>query len=143
MLMLLGPLLFEVQPFNLTDATHSYGASHVEKPVLGGRQPLEYTGEETESWSFRAILFPQVFGGEDGLTLLKIMSRSGLPQYMMRGDGSMMGWMVVTSVTERSSYLDRSGVGKVIEIDINVSRSDAPTAQGYFEGLQGLFGGLF
>lgn len=143
MLMLIGPVLFKVQPFNLTDAAHSYGASHVEKPVMGGRQPFEFTGEDTESWSFRAVLFPQKFGGESALTLLKLMSRSGLPQYMLRGDGSLMGWMVVTAVTERSSYLDASGVGRVIEVDISLNRSEAPSARGYFEGLQGLFGGLF
>lgn len=143
MLMMLGPVQFKVQPFNLTETTHSHGATHVEKPVIGGRQPVEFTGEDTESWSFRANLFPQKFGGESALTMLKLMSKSGLPQYMLRGDGSLMGWMAVTSVTERSSYLDASGVGKVVEVDLSLIRTGRPTATGYYEGLKSLFGGLF
>lgn len=143
MLMLIGPVQFEIEPFNLTETTHSHGASHVRKPVIGGRQPLEFTGEDPETWSLRAVLFPQKFGGESALTVLRLLTRSGIPQYMFRGDGALMGWVTLDSVTERSSYLDASGVGRMIEVDISVTRSHAPTAPGYFSALSGLFGGLF
>lgn len=143
MLMLIGPVRFRVQPLNATEYTHSHGASHVEKPVIGGRPPLEWTGDETESWSIRAVLFPETFGGESALTVLALMRKTGLPQYMMRGDGTLMGWVVITSITEKSTYLDASGVGKVIEVDLGLRRSGAPSVAGYVQGISGLFGGLF
>ena len=143
MLMLIGPVKFKVAPFSLHETTHGHGARFAVKPVIGGRQPLEYTGDDAETWNISARLFPQKFGGESALTMLAVMRRSGLPQYMMRGDGLLMGWVAVTSVTERSSYLDASGVGKMIEVDLSLTRTQAPTAAGYYDGLKNLFGGLF
>ncbi len=143
MLMLIGPVRLEVAPFNATEYTHTHGASHVEKPIMGVRPPLEWTGDTSESWLLRANLFPETFGGESALTVLAFMRKSGVPQYMLRGDGTLMGWVVIDSVTERSSFLDGSGVGRMIEVDIAMRRSQAPTPAGYFQALRGLFGDLF
>ena len=56
MLMTLGPIRFEVYPFNATEYDHGHETSFVEKPVLGARPPLEWVGEGAESWSIRAII---------------------------------------------------------------------------------------
>lgn len=143
MLILLGPLQFKVAPFNTTEYSHSHSASFAEKPIIGARPPLEWTGDGTETWSIRANLFPKKFGGESALTILALMRKMGAPQYMMRGDGTLMGWVVVTDVSERSSYLAADGVGKVVEVDISLTRSSMPTPAGYFEAAKNLFGGLF
>ena len=143
MLMMIGLVALEVAPFNATEYTHAQSASHAEKPVLGTRAPLEFTGQGAETWQVRANLFPERFGGEDNLTTLSLMCSSGLPQYMARGDGSLMGWVIIESVSERSSFLDASGVGKVIEVDISLRRSQAPTVAGYFAALSAVFRGLF
>ena len=42
MLMSLGPIRFEVYPFNATDYEHGHESGFVEKPVLGARPPLEW-----------------------------------------------------------------------------------------------------
>ena len=54
MLMSLGPIRFEVHPFNATEYDHGHESGFVEKPVLGARPPLEWVGEGPESWSIRA-----------------------------------------------------------------------------------------
>jgi hypothetical protein len=41
MLMVLGPVRFEVWPLNATDYGHGHEAFFAEKPVLGTRPPLE------------------------------------------------------------------------------------------------------
>lgn len=132
MLMSLGPIQFEVLPFNATEYDHSHESSFAEKPVLGTRQPLEWVGEGTEGWTIKAKLFPQRFGGLGDLEKLYQARASGRPQYLMRGDGAQMGWVVIDRVTERSSYLDAGGVGKVIDVDIAVRRADAPPDDLYF-----------
>jgi len=53
----------------------------------------------------------------------------------MRGDGALMGWVNILSVTERASYLGRNGVGKVIDVDITVKRASAPSAGSFFSLL--------
>ena len=54
MLMSLGPVRFEIYPFNTTGYGHDHETSFVEKPVLGARPPLEWVGEGSESWSITA-----------------------------------------------------------------------------------------
>ena len=139
MLMVLGPVQFEVWPFNATEYEHGHEASFAEKPVLGTRPPLEWVGEGPETWSIKARIFPRRFGGLDDLKKLSQARASGRPQYLMRGDGAQMGWVVIEKVQENSSYLDVKGVGQVIEIDIAVRRSAKPSNGSYFSLLSGLF----
>ena len=139
MLLLLGPVRLSLVPFNATGYDHSHETRYAVKPVLGGPEPLEHVGEGAETWTIRARLFPQRFGGQSGLALLDLARRSGQPQYLMRGDGRLMGWVAILSVVERSSYLDAGGVGRVIDVDITVRQSAGPAAGLYFA----IFGALF
>lgn len=143
MLMMVGPVILKVAPFNLTDYTHTHGGSFAEKPVMGGRQPLEWMGQATETWNLSAKLFPARFGGSSSLAILSAVRASGLPQFMLRGDGSLMGWVVVEQVTEKFTMLDTNGVGKVIDVAISLKRSQPPTPAGYVAALSGLFSGVF
>lgn len=139
MLMVLGPIQFEVWPFNATEYEHGHETSFAEKPVLGTRPPLEWVGDGPEVWTLHARIFPRRFGGLDDLKKLAQARASGKPQYLMRGDGAQMGWVVIEKVDERSTYLDAKGVGQVIEIDISVKRSSKPSNGSYFSLLSGLF----
>lgn len=143
MLMMIGPVKFTVQPFNMTDYTHSHGGSFVEKPVIGGRQPLEWMGQATETWTINAKLFPARFDGSSSLATLAAIRAAGLPQYMVRGDGSLMGWVVVEQIVERSSVLDSNGVGKIIDVAITLKRAQPPTPAGFIAAVSGFFAGLF
>lgn len=143
MLMMIGPVRFKVAPFSMSETSRKTGGSWVEKPVMGARPLVEFTGDGPEAWSIRARLLPRRFGGEGNLELLGLMRASGLPQYMLRGDGRLMGWVVLTDVSERSSYLDADGVGQVIEVDLSLRRAQRPTMNGYAAGVANLFQGLF
>lgn len=139
MLMSLGPIKFEVYPFNATEYGHDHESTFAEKPVLGARPPLEWVGEGTESWSIKAKIFPHKFGGLGDLKKLYQARAAGRPLYLMRGDGSQMGWVVIDKVSERSSYLDAQGIGKVIEVDISVRRSSKPSNGSFFSVFSGVF----
>jgi phage protein U len=139
MLMTLGPIRFEVYPFNATEYDHGHESSFVEKPVLGARPPLEWVGEGAENWSIRAIIFPQKFGGLGDLKKLYQARAAGRPLYLMRGDGAQMGWVVIERVSERSSYLDAEGIGRVIDVDISVRRAAKPSNGSFFSLFSGMF----
>jgi uncharacterized protein len=139
MLMMIGPVRFEIAPLNATGFDHGHEAGFAEKPVLGTRPPLEFVGAGPESWTINARLFPHKFGGLGDLERLAQARASGLPQYMMRGDGSLMGWVVITQVSEKWSYLDAKGIGRVVDVTISVQRCQGPSAGAYFSILSGLF----
>lgn len=126
MLMMLGPVSFTVAPFNTHETAFTHEAGFAEKPVVGAPIGMEFVGEGPERWLIRARLFPEKFGGMGQLEQLAEIRKSGDPQYMMRGDGAQMGWVVILSVSERSSHLDASGVGRVIDVDIAVQRASKP-----------------
>lgn len=140
MLMVLGALSFQVWPFNPTETSKESGGEYVEKPVMGRRPPLEFVGETSETYSITARLFPAKLGGLSSLSMLHAMRQSGIPQYLMRGDGVPLGWMVVDSVSERSSHLGANGVGQVIDVDISMRRSDAPQDADFFSTVIGMLG---
>lgn len=139
MLMMLGPVQFDVVPFNTNDYSRGHEADFAQKPVLGTRPPLEFVGEGPETWTIKAKLFPEKFGGMGQMELLYQARSSGRPQYLMRGDGAVMGWVVIVSVQERATYLDRKGVGKVIEVDISVKRCGSPSSGSFFSLMADIF----
>ena len=139
MLMSLGPVRFEIYPFNATDYGHEHESSFVEKPVLGTRPPLEWVGEGPESWSITARIFPHKFGGLGDLKKLYQARAAGRPLYLMRGDGAQMGWVVVEKVAERSSYLDAKGIGRVVDVDITLRRAAKPSNGSFFSLFAGMF----
>lgn len=140
MLLMIGPVRMKVAPFNVTSYTQTRETSYVAKPVLGGREPMEYVGEGPATISVAGKLYPEKFGGTSSLTVLNLARASGTPQWLMRGDGGMMGWVVIETVKERSTYLDADGVGRVIDVDIELRRVGIPLAATFFSALAGLFG---
>lgn len=139
MLMMIGPVRFKVAPLNATEVGHSHESAFVEKPVLGAMTPVEWVGEGPETWTIRGKLFPRRFGGMDDLALLKASRAAGQPQYMMRGDGGMLGWVVIERISERSTYLDAGGVGQVIDLDVTVRRVPAPSSALFFSIMEAVF----
>jgi len=139
MLMSLGPIRFEVYPFNATGYDHNHETGFAEKPVLGARPPLEWVGEGPEAWSIKARIFTHKFGGLGDLKKLYQARSAGRPLYLMRGDGAQMGWVVIDKVTEQSSYLDAQGIGQVIDVDISVRRASKPSNGNFFSVFSGVF----
>lgn len=139
MLMQLGAVQFSVAPFNANEIGHEASAAFASHDVVGRRPPLEFVGEGPESWTIRGTLFPHRLGGLDELAEMQAMRAAGLPQFLMRGDGVPLGWVVIERINERSSYLDKDGIGRVIEFDVSVKRASAPNAAGIFNALLRLF----
>lgn len=139
MLMMIGPVVFEVQPFNLQGYDHHHETNFAQKPVIGTAPVMEWTGEGAETWSLHGRLFPRHFGGMGTLSLLYIARASGAPQYMIRGDGVLMGWVQILKVNERSSYIDPGGVGKIIDFDVSLQRCDGPSNGAFYAAMAGIF----
>ena len=146
MLCQIGQIQFEVAPFNMHETTHEAGASFAAHEVVGAMPPLEFVGEAPESWTVRGRLFPHAYsrlGVGSGMTQLgnmHAMRASGSAQFFMRGDGVPMGWVVIETISETATYLAADGVGKVIEFEVKLKRSQGPSVDGIFNALVGLFG---
>ena len=138
MLYSLGALAIEVHPFNTHAVSERASTDYAVKPVAGAEPPLEHVGEGGTEMSLSGRIFPQALGGMDQLAILHQMRVSGLPQYLMRGDGKPLGWFAILSVDAEHSYLDAQGVGKQIDISISLRRAKAPSNQSFFALISGL-----
>lgn len=138
MLMMLGALRIEIAPFNVHEITETGETDYAVKPVVGTEQPIEFVGEAMNSISLSGRLFPHELGGLDELELLRQMRMSGKPQYLMRGDGTPYGWFAILGVQSRSSFLSQHGIGKQIEVSINLRRAPLPSPFSFFSLMQGL-----
>jgi phage protein U len=140
MLYSLGPLVFEVAPFNTHEVKRTASADFAAKDLLGRRKSHEFVGDGDEKIELRGKLFPQKLGGLDGLAMLEGLRASGTPYMLMRGDGTPLGWFLVERVQEQSSHHDAKGVGRLIEFEIELVRDDAPSPANFLASLFTLFG---
>lgn len=119
---------------NAHEASLTGTADYAAKDVLGTAKPREAVGEGDEEFKIAGRLFPQKFprSGLEELSALHEMRRSQVPQIFVRGDGLNMGWWLITHVSEKHTYLDRTGVGKFIEFDLTMVRSPSPPSIGAY-----------
>lgn len=140
MLAQLGSTQFEIVPFNAHEFSHDGSADHVEKPVIGRRPPLEFVGEGSDTRRISCRLFPERFGGLSSVEGLQKQRASGKSLPFMRGDGRALGWYVITDISQTDTYIGRHGVGRVVEVEISLLRSDPAGAGSVFSILSGMGG---
>jgi uncharacterized protein len=138
MLACIGPVAFDIFPFNMTGWSSSEESTFVEKSVLGIRPPLEWVGEGPASWSISAKLFPDKFGGTGDLAALKAARMTGLPQFFFLGNGTPVGWIVIANLKVKHTYLSPNGFGQVVECDIELKASGGPSAGAFFSIISGI-----
>lgn len=138
MLYMLGALRIQVAPFNIADVSESGSTDYAVKGVVGVEQPLEFVGEGSNEMTLTGQLFPLALGGMSELEVLTQMRVSGKPQYLMRGDGRPLGWFAILGADTRHGYLNSQGVGKQIEVRINLRRAQTPSALSYFSLISAL-----
>jgi phage protein U len=119
----LSAIQFQFVPVNVSEVSRETGSDFAAKDVMGAPRPREYVGEADERLTFAGTLLPQKFGGLSGIDALQAIARAGQPQMLMRGDGSVFGWYAIEKVTDKHSYLDVAGVGRMIEFEIELVKS--------------------
>ncbi|OIP87325.1 MAG: hypothetical protein AUK37_01615 [Rhodobacterales bacterium CG2_30_65_12] len=139
MLYQIGALKIDVTPFNAHGVTISRQTDYVPKPVVGAEQPLEYVGEGANTMRLSGTLWPERIGGMGQLSRLQSMRASGSPQFVMRGDGTPLGWWAILDVKEDHRHLGPNGVGNRIDLTINMRRAGRPSGFGLLAFILGMF----
>jgi phage protein U len=124
----LGPLTIDTKHFEAHEVSRSAEADFASKDVIGALRPMESMGEGSDEITITGTLFPLRFGGLDELGVLDQMRASGDSQILARGDGVNLEWRKVTKVTEKHTFLDSGGVGRVIGYEITAKKCPKPNA---------------
>lgn len=145
MLYQIGAVTVAVRPFNVQQVERSGEADFADKDLLGRRKGSEPVGVGTETLEFKGEILPFRRRG-NGLPALDTMwgqMRAQQPVFVMRGDGTVHGWMRIDSIKESHSTLSKIGVGHKIEHDMKLTRVDPPgtdSALSQLDALLSLFG---
>ena len=94
--------------------------------------------DECDKLSIHGRLFPLKLGGLGVLSLAHSIREQGAAQMVVRGDGLVLGWFVITDISEAHTYLSADGVGQLIEVTVDIERADKPSQQEYFSQLMNL-----
>ena len=141
MLYQLGAFNFDVFPVNVETVERQVGADYAVKDIVGAMRPREFTGEADDRVKLSGRLFPQRLGGGAGIGALQALARNGEPQLLIRGDGDVLGWYLIEQVTDKHSFLDVAGVGRMIELDIELVKTPLrASVAGMIATIASLFG---
>jgi phage protein U len=137
----IGLLQVQIAPFSVDTSDFETGSDWAAKDLVGAPKSREFMGEADTKLKFCGKLFPHRFGGLDELDTAEAMAKSGDPQMVIRGDGKVFGWYLVEKISEKSSVFNSAGVGRQIEVEIELTKSPTgASAQSMMSTLQALFG---
>lgn len=141
MLYMIGPVAIDVFPYNVNEVSRERETDYAEKSVLGRLPPNEWVGEKSDQITLSGQLLPERLpGGMETHDVLHRMREAGEAQMVMRGDGALLGWFVISKASEKETFLGLNGVGRVAEISITLKRDGPPSAGGFMGGFSSLFG---
>ena len=126
MLLAIGPVRFVVIGFNTHETSQQSGADFAEKPVVGSRPLLEFVGASKETLTVNGKMFPQKLGGGGSLSQLLALKETGVPQFVMRGDGRTLGWFAIEKVNVTNTYFAANGAPRVVEFSVELCRAGMP-----------------
>ena len=136
MLYQLGAVQFDVQPVNIDRAMIATGSDYAVHDVMSAPKQREYMGPGDMLVRLSGRIFPHKFG-MGGFPTLQAMASMGAPQMLIRGDGLVLGWMDVIRIRERDSFLDATGVGRVVDFDIEMVAANGAASAGAMISLLG------
>lgn len=137
MLMSIGPFAFDLI-VNADGYDEDAAEDFARKDVIGTRRPFEHVGAGDDRLTIRGALLPRHLGGGDAIAGLVALMRTGMPQLLIRGDGQILGWIVMTSVRAQSNHLDGRGRPGHVVFEVEGMACDQPAAAGHFAALLSL-----
>ncbi|TRL35484.1 phage tail protein [Rhizobium straminoryzae] len=130
MMYLLGAVMIDTKPFSADSVRRESTGSLVAKPVMGGRQRKENTGEGEDDLTISGQLLPSRIGGLTQLDMLHAMRRRGARFPVMRGDGVRLGWYAIKSISEEHRALMSDGVGFELLYTVALEQADERPGDG-------------
>jgi hypothetical protein len=130
-----GTIEWQVWPFNTHELDHETATDWAQKEIAGAAIYREWVGENDEVLHMRGRLFPYRLGGLAALELFEGKRRNGDSDFMVRGDGTVMGWFVCERLVRAHTYMTVQGVGQVITFEAQFARAPIAVPSSYFSQI--------
>lgn len=131
MMYMLGAVSIDTKPFSADRVRRVSSGGLVAKPVMGGRQRKENTGEGEDDLIISGQLLPSRIGGLSELDTLHAMRRAAARFPVMRGDGYRFeSWYAIKDMTEEHVDLEGDGVGFEVLYTLTLEQADERPGDG-------------
>lgn len=141
-LFVLGSVALEIAPLNATGMSSDGEYPFAEHQVLGAAPVYDAMGEGSRTRTFKGVTFPEhdgFTGGDTAIETLEQARRSGSPQHLMRGDGLVFGWFLISSLSQTHESFAYNGRPHQVTFEVKLTQCDAP---GIGDALS-IFGAFF
>lgn len=145
MLYHLGPVKFETRGISVDAFKRNGTGGLVAKPVMGGKQTKEATGEGEDDLTLVCSYLPSRHDVAAQVEALWAMRKRNARFPVMRGDGYVFdSWYAIKDIGEEHEEIDGEGVGFVVTVTIVLEQAEMRQADGLnvISGLVSLFRAL-
>lgn len=146
MLYQVGPLTIDTFPFSIESVDHEVTGDFAKHDLINARRGYEPVGPGDETLDLSGEILPFHIGGMSQIELAQALCDAQAPQFVMRGDGAVLGWFVVAKVRAKHGGrvpIGPNGVGYVVGHDLRLERVPDPGASagsGLIASVLSLFG---
>ena len=93
-----------------------------EQAVFGSWDNLQFLGPGEDTQSLTGIVYPEFKGGTGQIDELRALATTGIPQLLISGTGTILGYWVINSITEGQTKFAAFGVPRRQEFTINMRK---------------------
>lgn len=123
----LGPHIFEIAPLNFQEIERVTETLWPSISRFGGRPGRQFTGYGDDRITISGLLYPDEVGGRSEYEAIRVTQAAAQPVTMMgwaiglSTAASVFGRVVILSVGDTQSAINRQGYGRRIEFSIEVA----------------------
>ena len=142
MLYQLGPVRLDPQGISVDAMRRNGTGGLVAKPVMGGKQPKEATGEGEDDITLVGSFLPSRHDGMKLLETLRAMRKSNARFPVHRGDGYVFeSWYAIKELSEEHDEIEGDGVGFIVTVTVVLEQAEMSHADGLnvISGIVNLF----
>lgn len=141
---MVGSLIFDTFPFSVTGVEREDAYDYAKHDLMSRRKGYERAGAGDDTLTLSGEFLPFHIGGLSQLETARALKDSGSEQFVMRGDGYVVGWFVITSVKEsHADAVAPNGIAYKVKHDLKLERVDDPgqsTGADLIDAVLSLFG---
>lgn len=111
-LMQLGKYQFSIGTLAHQSISRTSGYKWAKQDRIQNIGALQFTGIENEEIAISGAIVPQWVNVEQHLNQLRYMAETGEPHLLIDGQGTNLGYWVITKIDSKAQSLNHKGIGK-------------------------------